>query len=311
MPEYASSMRSSCSRPRVSASAIRSAHSGRPPRSVDAQLHQVLLRRHDEGVRGQLVGPSRRSRATSARVYGWWSGKVAEAAATRAARPASVRRNASGLPMPQNAATGRCVSRSSGSLAPIAVHQPQRAVDRSRRPASPGRAGRLRQRNAVERLWCDLIAAASAARASARAQAARRLAQQAAREAGGRGPRGRSRRSARRRGRGASRRCWKPSSRTSTSLSSSSTAGCGQGDAVGPLQVRHVGQVLLEDQRLVVAAGVGAVAAAQDGDAPLAAAIEAGDVLDARRLAGAADGQVADADDAGTDADRRRSQPRS
>ena len=61
-----------------------------------------------------------------------------------------------------------------------------------------------------------------------------------------------------------------------------------QGDAVGPLQVRHVGQVLFQHQRLVVAAARAAVTAAEDGHAAIEAAIEAGDILDARRLAGAA-----------------------
>ena len=99
------------------------------------------------------------------------------------------------------------------------------------------------------------------------------------------------------------RRCWKPSSRTSRSLSSSSTAVRAMRGAVGVLQVRHVGQRLLEHERLVVAAGLGAVAAAEDGDLPVAVAVEAGDPLDARRLAGAADGEVADADDRHADAD--------
>ena len=71
----------------------------------------------------------------------------------------------------------------------------------------------------------------------------------------------------------------------------------GQGDPIGPLQVRHVGQVLFQHQRLVIGAALAAVAAAEDGHAPVPFAIEARHVLHARRLAGAADSQVADADD--------------
>ena len=73
--------------------------------------------------------------------------------------------------------------------------------------------------------------------------------------------------------------------------------GTSQGDAVGPLQVRHVRQVLFQHQRLVIAAARAAVAATEDGHAAIEAAIEAGDILDAGRLAGAAGRQVADADD--------------
>ncbi len=64
----------------------------------------------------------------------------------------------------------------------------------------------------------------------------------------------------------AKRRCWKPSSRTSSSDSSSSTARSGEVDAVGALEVGDVGQVLVEDARLVVVAALPAVAPAQDRD---------------------------------------------
>src|SRR5262249_25024860 len=76
----------------------------------------------------------------------------------------------------------------------------------------------------------------------------------------------------------------------------------GERDAVGALQVRDVGQVLLQQQRLVVGAVVTAVPPAEDGDAEVPFAVEVGDVLDAGGLAGAADGEVADADDGGADA---------
>jgi hypothetical protein len=66
---------------------------------------------------------------------------------------------------------------------------------------------------------------------------------------------------------------------------------------VGPLQVRHVGQVFFEDEGLVIAASGTAVAATENRDAPIALTVEAGNVLDARSLAGAASRQVADADD--------------
>src|ERR687898_366012 len=58
----------------------------------------------------------------------------------------------------------------------------------------------------------------------------------------------------------------------------------GQRGAVGALQVRHVGEVLLEDERLVVAADLGAVAAAEDADAAVESAIKASDELHHRRL---------------------------
>ena len=60
--------------------------------------------------------------------------------------------------------------------------------------------------------------------------------------------------------------------------------------------MRHVGQVVFEDQRLVIRPRIGAVAAAQDGDLPVPGAETAGDVFDTGRLAGAADGQVANTD---------------
>ncbi len=80
--------------------------------------------------------------------------------------------------------------------------------------------------------------------------------------------------------------------------------GLGQRDAVFPLQMRHVGQVFFQDQRLVVRPTLGAIAAAEDGHAHVAAAVEAGHVFHERRLAGAADGEVADADDRPHDAVR-------
>jgi hypothetical protein len=73
--------------------------------------------------------------------------------------------------------------------------------------------------------------------------------------------------------------------------------GHGQGDPVAALQVRDVGQVFLQEQRLVVHPGLDPVPAAQDGDAQPPLAVVPGHRLDARRLAGPAEGQVADADD--------------
>src|SRR5438552_2019250 len=69
-----------------------------------------------------------------------------------------------------------------------------------------------------------------------------------------------------------------------------------EGGAVGPLQVGHVGQVLFEHQGLVVEAPLAAVTTAEDGDAAVALPEPGGDILDAGRLAGAAGGEVADAD---------------
>src|SRR5215207_9180057 len=65
----------------------------------------------------------------------------------------------------------------------------------------------------------------------------------------------------------------------------------GEGDAIRPLEVRHVGEVLFQDERLVVAAAVGSVAAAEDGDEGVALAVEARDVLDEGGLTGAADAE--------------------
>ena len=56
--------------------------------------------------------------------------------------------------------------------------------------------------------------------------------------------------------------------------------------------MRHVGQILFQHQRLIVA-----VPAAQDRYPQFESAIEPCNVFDARRLAGAADGEIADADD--------------
>src|SRR5207302_5903522 len=73
--------------------------------------------------------------------------------------------------------------------------------------------------------------------------------------------------------------------------------GGGERGAVGPLQVGNVGQVLLQDQGLIVAAGAAAVAPTEDRHPQVALPVEAGHVLDARGLAGAAERKVADAND--------------
>jgi hypothetical protein len=71
----------------------------------------------------------------------------------------------------------------------------------------------------------------------------------------------------------------------------------GQRGAIRSLEMRYVREVLLEHERLVVGPLPAPVAAAEDRHAQVASAVEVGDVLDARCLAGAAHRQVADADD--------------
>src|SRR5262245_54073406 len=87
--------------------------------------------------------------------------------------------------------------------------------------------------------------------------------------------------------------------------------GAGGGDAVGPLDVRHTGEVVAQDHRLVVelrevaAVEGAAVAAAEDGDADVPLGEPPGQVFDEGGLAGAADGEVADADDGDAGLERR------
>src|SRR5439155_16324658 len=57
------------------------------------------------------------------------------------------------------------------------------------------------------------------------------------------------------------------------------------------------GEILFQHQRLVIPAHFAAVASAQQRDLQPKLAIEASDILNARRLAGPTDGQVADTDD--------------
>ena len=69
-------------------------------------------------------------------------------------------------------------------------------------------------------------------------------------------------------------------------------------DAVGVLQVRNVGAELFEDERFVIdSAFRRAVAAAEKTDADAVLAKRSRNVCGERRLAGAADGDVAETDD--------------
>ena len=69
-------------------------------------------------------------------------------------------------------------------------------------------------------------------------------------------------------------------------------------DPIGMLQMGHVGQSLLEFERLVIPRPLlDAVAATDDRDPDVALAEPAGDPLDERRFAGAAEREVADAND--------------
>ena len=67
------------------------------------------------------------------------------------------------------------------------------------------------------------------------------------------------------------------------------------GDAVGTLQMGHLGQVLFQNQSLIVGAGVRSVAPAEDRHL-IVLAKQIRQVLDAGGLAGASGGQVANAD---------------
>jgi len=79
--------------------------------------------------------------------------------------------------------------------------------------------------------------------------------------------------------------------------------GDGRGaDSIGVLQVGNVGQLVFEFNGFVVAAsGFGAVAAADKGDTHALVSEEPGDPCNHRRLAGSAEGEIADADDGDTD----------
>ncbi len=70
-----------------------------------------------------------------------------------------------------------------------------------------------------------------------------------------------------------------------------------QGDSISSLQMRHIGEVLFQHQCLIVPARYTSVTSAQQCHLQAALAKEPRDPFDARRLAGAADRQVADADD--------------
>src|SRR5262249_12502867 len=63
----------------------------------------------------------------------------------------------------------------------------------------------------------------------------------------------------------------------------------------GPLEVRHIGQILFQDQGLVIGPVDSAVAPAENRDAPIQLPIKASDILDARRLTSSSHRQVADA----------------
>ena len=109
---------------------MRTAHSGRPPSSASRSLTKSFCVVTIARVARQRRAPSsaghphpRGGRGDDRRTRG--------KSRTSAPSPSSVRRNASGLPMPQNAPTGLPRSAST-SLRPFAVEQFQRRVDRQR-----------------------------------------------------------------------------------------------------------------------------------------------------------------------------------
>ncbi len=94
----------------------------------------------------------------------------------------------------------------------------------------------------------------------------------------------------------ARRRCWKPSSKTINWVSNSSTATRAAAMRSAILQVRYVGQFLLQFPGLVVSAALfGAVTAADYRHPHPAPSIPAGDPFDQGRFAGPAQCQVAHA----------------
>src|SRR5438132_13098662 len=64
-------------------------------------------------------------------------------------------------------------------------------------------------------------------------------------------------------------------------------SGLREGYAIRILKVWNVGQVLFQNERLIVAAVAGSVTSAEDRNTQIVLAVEASDVLDTRRLAGA------------------------
>ena len=70
----------------------------------------------------------------------------------------------------------------------------------------------------------------------------------------------------------------------------------GQRQPVGSLEMRHIGQVFLEHQCLVIASISGSVTAAHQGNPALQIPIKAGDIFDAGCFARSPERQVADAD---------------
>ena len=92
------------------------------------------------------------------------------------------------------------------------------------------------------------------------------------------------------------RRCWKPSSRMRSRQPCSRQNSLGGGHAIGVLHVRHAGQLPGQFASLVVGAAPPPAVTPTDhayGDAPLGE--PAGEPLDHRRLAGAAERKVAHA----------------
>ena len=206
----------------------------------------------------------------------------------------SVWRKPAGLPMPQNATTGfprkrferrrsrRRSDQRSGAVLDFAPHGLRRQFQR---PSANGVA--LRRRRACRR------GSARRRRRAAAQRPARAACPRGSRWSKPNGSLASSSTMSRSR---ASRRCWKPSSSTRSCDASSSTATAAEApgrDSAGA--ARRAARAPAPGPRRSAALG-GPVAAAEDRDAHALPPQMAGDPLDHRRLAGAADGEVADAD---------------
>jgi len=209
-------------------------------RGVKTDLHQILLRGRQGCLGGLLPGPAAKLLAHP-RVHTGDDPLNVRQATTSTPRCSSVRRKPSGLPMPQNAATGRPRSASTAICMFGCISSTAAARDGLDERARAARAVRPRAnlRIASGRHLGSQRGqqhAASARFSPPTGSLSRPRAAQVAVPPGlveSISTRSRSRRSL---------RCWKPSSRTRTSLSNSSHSDAGQGCAIRPLQMRHIGR---------------------------------------------------------------------
>ena len=250
---------------------MRSDHSGRSPRRDSAASPGPSESYNDVQSCRQLPRPGAQVLHVRPRV-GVMVGKVRKARTSAPSRR-SVRRNASGLPRPQNAATGRPRSASSGAVSPSALTSSDgRCVVSITGTPGASRCDLLPQSSALSAspTWSQRVrmtrcarrrprAARAASRAAAVAVAPGRVASISTRS--------RSR---------ASRRCWKPSSSTRISLSSSSMAARARATRSAPCRCGTSGRFSSSTSASSLRPALAAVAAAEDGHAQVAAGDRSG-----------------------------------